>query len=267
MNNSAMLYWEKNHFENAKSLFLNSLKINESLNNQNGTTMINSNLAMIYNDLKDYQTSIEYFNKTLLARRVSKEKVGIISALINQSIAYNNLSQFDNSLKNLHEALDLAREMSDTKQMKSCYGMLSETYEKSGDAKQALFYYNFFKTFNDLEVKNRIKKSDEKLKSATLEKEIIALEKRNNELELEKTQKQLAVSKDKVLSINAEQENLLKALTEQEKSFLIIEQDNQIKDLEKRVQNDKEEVESHVQDKGLVLLIETILQKKKGKMI
>jgi len=189
---------------------------------------------MIYADKKQYKKSLDYFEKTLVARRVGKEKIGIISALINQSVVFNKLEKYDESTKNLGEALDLAREMNDPAQMRSCYGMLSETYEKAGNTQQSLYYYNYFKTFNNLVTEKRIKKSNEELKNERLQRELAELEKRNKELELAKTEKKLEKTEEEVNIFSEKQKELLQTLSKQEMSLKIIKQESEIKELENK---------------------------------
>ena len=83
--------------------------------------------------------------KEKLNRNAIGASLGIISALINMSVVHNNLKEYDKSVIKLTEALDIAREMNDAKQMFSCYGMLSETYEKKGDIENSIKYYNLFR--------------------------------------------------------------------------------------------------------------------------
>ncbi len=256
LNLSAMLFWERNHFDEAETKFLNSLSLNKQLANENGVAMINNNLAMIYADKKEYEKSLEYFEETLIARRVGKEKIGIISALINQSVVYNKLERYEESINNLVEALDLAREMNDPAQMRSCYGMLSETYEKSGDREQSLYYYNYFKTFNNLVTDKRIKKSNEELKNERLQRELAELEKRNKELELAKTEKQLEESEEEVQVYSDKQKELLETLSKQEMSLRIIKQESEINELEnKQLKIEKQQQKIIISTISILLLL------------
>jgi len=109
-----------------------SLSINKKMANGNGIIMKNSILALINADIGNYSKSLEYFNETLKIRTLKKEKIGIIAAGINMSVVLNNLISYDESVDHLVKALDIAREMNDYTQMRSCYGMLCETYEKAG---------------------------------------------------------------------------------------------------------------------------------------
>ncbi len=256
LNLSAMLYWERNHFDEAETKFLSSLKINKQLANQNGIAMINNNLAMIYADKKEYKKSLNYFEETLLARRVGKEKIGIISALINQSVVYNNLKQYDASVKNLKEALDLAREMNDPVQMRSCYGMLSETYQKAGNIKQSMYYYDYFRTFNDIVISKRIKKSRNELKNERLHRELAELEKRNKELELSKTEKKLEETKYEVKIYSKNQRELLETLSKQEMSLRIVKQEAVISEFEnEKLKNEKKRQRNIIAIISIALII------------
>ncbi len=232
LNLIAMIYWEKNHFKEAESYFLKSLKLNQSLDNQNGIAMLNNNLAMLNADMAEYEVSLEYFEKTLLARRVTNEKIGIISALINRSVVHNKLKKYDESIVGLKEALDLAREMNDPEQMRSCYGMLSETYEKAGDTKQSLYYYDYFKTFNELVTEKKIKKSRVELDNERLKREISELQLVKKEEELHDTQEELESTQHDVEVISEKQRELIETLSKKEMSLQIIKQEAEIEHLE-----------------------------------
>ncbi len=244
LNLTAMLYWEKNHFAEAEIYFLKSLKINKELSNQNGIAMLHNNLAMICADKKDYTKALDYFDKTLVARRVSHEKIGIISALINQSVVLNKLKRYDEAIKSLKEALDLAREMNDPNQMKSCYGMLAETYEKAGDTKQSMYFYDYFKTFNDIVTKKKIKKSRIELDNERLKRELSEIKLKQKEVELNTTQRKLETSEHEVEVMSEQQKVLMETLSKKEMSFRIIKQESEIEHLEnlnlkseKKIQN------------------------------
>ena len=90
----------------------------------------------------------------------------------------NNLERYTESASDLEEALSIARRMNDSNQMRSCYGMLSETYEKAGDVEKSLYYYSLYQTFYEL-------------------RQRAELEKLQTEVEEEKLLKQLAEAKSK----------------------------------------------------------------------
>lgn len=149
MNAVAYLYWEHNDYPRAIEHYERSLELNQKLNNENGLAMIHNNLGMLYADVRKYEESIVFFQKTLAARRSFDSKEGIIAAIKNISVSQNNLDRFSESLVLLKEALSLAKQLSNTDEMASCYLMLSETYQAAGDIPNTKKYYQLYQTFYD----------------------------------------------------------------------------------------------------------------------
>ena len=184
LNKAALIKWEAKDLRPAVDYFQASLKFNQKVNNESGMYGIYSNLAMIYADLAKYDSSLYFFKKTLEGRRKNSEKVTIISSLINVSVVLNNLKRHNEAADFLEEALGLAQEMNDIEQMRSCYGMLAETYEKAGNGEKKLYYFNLYKTFHELTQKTKIAKVNEELYNEKLKAEVLALEKRKADLEI-----------------------------------------------------------------------------------
>jgi len=154
-NQAAVICWEQKNYQKAIQYYENSLRLNTLLNNQHGITGINTNLGMIYADMGEYEKSLSCFNKSLSAKKAAKDKYGAIGTLINISIVLNNLKRYDKSIINLEEALVLAREINDADQMKSCYGMLSETYEKAGNQEKMMEYFKYYRSFHEMVQKEK----------------------------------------------------------------------------------------------------------------
>ena len=250
LDNTALLYWKHNHYNKAIQYYQESLVLNEQLQNYSGVAGINSNLAMIYADKGDHKNAYDYFEKTLTVRKAQKEKVGIISTLINESVVLNNLKKYDQSATKLKEALSLAREMNDLKQMRSCYGMLAETYQKAGDLQKSMYYYDFFKKFNEHVSEKDIQKSKQDLKSEQLKKELAELEVKNKELLLSQKNIELTNKENIIGKISQEQSVLMDSLTKQELSLEVVKQKHEIANLE----NEKLTAEKHRQNLTLIFV-------------
>jgi len=219
INNAAMIYWEHNYYDESIRLFEKSLNFNKKLNNENGIAMINSNLALINTDKQNFEEALKYFEKTLAIRKSNNEVVGIISAHINISVVLNRLKKTDEAIKHLHEALNYAREMNDAGQMKSCYGMLSETYEKAGNVEKSLYYYNYYRSFHELVINEKIKKSEAKLENEQLRAVIAETEKEKKELELLLVDKKLKETKENLAVSESENKDLVKNLSRAELEY------------------------------------------------
>lgn len=231
LNKIALTFWNHNQYPEAIKEYENSLKLNEELGNENGIAMISNNLGMLYADIKDYDKSIQSFNRTLAGRRSQKEKIGIISALINRSVVFNNRSQFDSSIISLEEALTLAREMNDEKQMKSCYGMLSETYEKQGDVEKSFQYFELYRTFHKMVQRKREAKFQQTAEEANLRAKLAEFEKRNKELEVIAKEKQLEEKKEELDNYEFANEQIFSLLSEKEIRLKVVEQEAELKEL------------------------------------
>ncbi len=239
----ALLYWEHNFYRKAVDFFDISLKLNEKLDNLSGISMINNNLAMIYSDMNDFNKSVEFFNKTLVYRRSVKEKVGIISALVNMSVVLNNLKRFPEAIKNLEEALDIARQMNDVEQMKSCYGMMSESYEKAGDQTKSSYYFNLYRTFHEKIQADRDENSKKSVEQANLLLKLTEAENKNKELEMKFTETQLKEKEQDLQQSDAQNQSLIKNLTKRELQIELLNREAKIKDLQAKDERSKRERE------------------------
>jgi len=231
LNSIAMIYWEHNHFSNATTFYEESLKRNEKLGNENAIAMINSNLALINADLGNYEKALIYFEKTLASRIANKETVGIIAALINESVVYNNLAKYDKSIEVLTKALDYAREMNDPEQMRSCYGMLAETYEKMGDTKNSLYYFDYYKSFHEMIQNEKVAKVGEELENEKLKLMLTQEESEKNELLLRITGLELKTKEKKLEKSDSTNKSLIKNLTRQELEFEYLKKEKELNDI------------------------------------
>ncbi len=254
-NKIAVIWWEHNYFSIAAEYYNKSLEINKKLANANGIAMINSNLALIYADKGDYNKSLEYFDKTLSIRKAKKEKIGIIAAHINMSVVLNNLKRYNESIKHLEEALDLAREINDPVQMRSCYGMLSETYEKAGDSKKSMYYFELYRDFNELVENKKVKKAYDFAKEQQLKKELAEKENKIKELEILKKNYELYVKEKKLKQSQTEKLSLLDTISEKELKIRYIENQKKLEE----AKNEQIMLKSKLLIRNIILISSIIL--------
>ncbi len=231
----AMIFWKHNYFDQAIKYFEQSIRLNEKVQNYDGIAKINTNLALIYFDKRAYDSAYKYFDKTLAVRRAQDQKVGIISALINQAVVLNKKKEYQLATQKLQEALSLAREINDMKQMRSCYGMLAETYQKAGNVDSAMYYYKYFKTFNDFLTNEEVRKTKAELEKEAALRKVAELEALTKELLLKQKEKELGKSQEQVARLTREQQALYDSLSKKELVLKIFEQKNRITSLENEV--------------------------------
>jgi signal transduction histidine kinase len=234
INIAATIHWEKKENEKAIALFHRSLKLNEKIDNIHGIAGIYSNLGMLYADIRDYPKSLECFEKVLAYRKKGKDKVSIISALINTSVVLNNLKQYNRSAQLLEDALDLAREMNDANQMKSCYGMLAETYEKAGNHERTIFYFNLYRSFHELTQREKERQYRSLAEEARLRAELLAAEAKNKELALQIKNQIIERQQSELSSKDAQNRALLETKTKQELILMALRQQAEIEKIERQ---------------------------------
>lgn len=236
LNDAAFVYWNNNHYASAAEYYEKSLILNEKVANENGIAMINNNLGMLYADLGDYEKSLEKFTKTLAARRSNKEPVGVISALVNMSVVLNNLSRYEESIERLSEALDIARELYDKQQMRSVYGMLSETYEKKGDVERSLKYFELYKTFHEEIQREEIKSVNKELQEERLAKQLVEAERAKKENELLKSELEIYKKDAQLQEQDSINQSLYSNLTRKEVDIQLLEKSKQLADMKAKAQ-------------------------------
>ncbi len=223
-NEAAMLVWEDKNYPDAIEYFNKSIELNKKINNLSGISKLHSNLGMIYSDLGEYEKSLAFFELSLNYRLNQGQKTEIISTYVNKAVVLNNLNQYSDAALNLEKALELATEMNDAPQMKSCYGMLAETYEKAGNQEKTLHYFNLYRTFHEMIQRNKVtdaKKETEAIRMSALQSE---LEKKEKELQLLKAQSALKQTQTELQNVSEEVQNLLDANTKQELAMSLLEQ-------------------------------------------
>jgi serine phosphatase RsbU (regulator of sigma subunit) len=166
-----------------------------------------------------------------------KDKPGCISAFINISVALNDLLRFDESIAALNEALTMARELNNIEQMQSCYGMLSETYEKAKQPEKAHEYFEYYRSFYDVVQKEKEEVAKKKVSEAELQVKLLEVEKQNKDLQLQLTARELTDKMEELSESQNENESLYRRFSKAELEKNLLERDNQLKQRDIEVQH------------------------------
>jgi tetratricopeptide (TPR) repeat protein len=228
LNQAATIEWEKKNYTDAITYFNQSIELNEQINNQSGISKINSNLGMIYADLQQYQKSLEQFRLSLNYREKFGEKAEVISCRINIGVVLNNLKNYREAAENIEVALALATEMNDANQMKACYGMLTETYEKAGNQELTQYYFNLYRTFHEMLQRNKLSEANKETRSAQLKALMTDLEIKQKEIELLKTTSELKKVEEELTELSKEAQSLIANNTKQELALSLLEREAEL---------------------------------------
>jgi signal transduction histidine kinase len=205
----ATIYWEAGLLKEAIDYFAQALRINKELGNENAIGVINNHLGMIYFDMRQYDLAIEYLQKDLKIREKFRDKKGIAGAHINIGIVLQSNGQHNEVISHLETALEIAKEVQEIKLIRSCYGMLAESYQKVGNTEKSFEYFNLFSSIDKLIINEELtrKEQDSKKKLGELESKSrqAELEKKKKEAELKLTEATLhefvQISKERQLQI------------------------------------------------------------------
>ncbi|TAF34096.1 MAG: hypothetical protein EAZ57_03855 [Cytophagales bacterium] len=245
LNQAATIHWERKEYANAIELFERSAQLNLEITNWQGLNGIYSNLGMIYADIGSYDKSVEYFQKVIEYKRKDKDRVSLISSLINLSVSLNAQKKHSQAAVYLEEALVLAQEMNDPVQMRSCYGMLSETYDKAGDNTNSVKYFNLYRTFHEMISRNKENAYVQSIEETKLRNELLSAENKNKEFELLLKNQQIQEdgkllsdfsTKNKQLLEKATKQDLIIALRRREQEMMQIKNDQKAAEAESALQ-------------------------------
>lgn len=228
MNEAAMSVWEAKLYPEAIRYFKHSIGLNERIHNISGIAKIHSNLGMIYADRYQYDSSLYFFQLAMDYRKREGEKSEIVSTYVNIAVVLNDLKRYTEAASNLESALQLATEMSDAAQMKSCYGMLAETYEKLGNQERMLHYFNLYRTFHEMIQRNKVVEAKKETEAARLEALELELDKREKELELFRMKHELGLTEAELRSLSAEAQALIEENTKQQLAMRVLEHEVEI---------------------------------------
>jgi PAS domain S-box-containing protein len=166
-----------------------ALQIHQELGYKTDMVLVLSNMAGIYEELKDYQKAGATYEKSLNMAKDLGEKSYEAHVLINISIMYSKWGKYEKALGFSLQALEIAAKLPSKLPKKKIYETLSNIYANRGDYKNAYQYHRKFKTLSEeiLDAAGTKRIAEMEIQLKTKEKEIqIALLK-----EKEKRQKNL----------------------------------------------------------------------------
>jgi len=211
LNKLGYYYWERGQFDEAIKHFESSLVENTKLGNKNAIMNLYTNIGLLFTEQRQFETALLNFRKSLGLREGFKETQSISSELLNIATALQSLGRYFESIENCEKALEYAKVTNNLKLIKRSYGILAENYEKVGNAKKSLEFFELYSTIQKHIQKQQLAKSieetqqqmhalkqqsEEQVKKAESEKIEKEKELEKAETSLQKTTKTLAKSQE-----------------------------------------------------------------------
>ena len=243
LNAAAEKSWEVKDYQNSIEYYNRSIKLNETISNWNGIAGIHCNLGLIYFDLGEYEKSYDYLRKTYNYRKEHNEKIAIINGLVNISVTLNKMERYDESIKALEEGASVARDLNDFAQLRSCFGMLSETYTKIGDTEKAAQYFDMYKTVHDAISVESEKRHKTELSEATIKAQLAEMERELAETRRRYADYELAEISKELEGLDSANRILMESKSKAELMIENLENKEIIAELEKRKIEDRLKIE------------------------
>lgn len=207
-NNIASMYWEQKLYVYAVNFFDKSYLLNDAIGNETGKMGLINNYALIYADMGQYQKSLTYFEKVLAYRKTQKEPESIFASLINIAVVCNRLQAYEQGIKYVEEAKDIAQRVYNLKNMRLAYGSLYELYDKVGNTKKTKEYFELYKTIHEELIKGTLKSSQDAVKETEFKNLLLEKEKKIKELLLEKAEQKLVSQNNEIKQLGQEAQAL-----------------------------------------------------------
>lgn len=137
-NDIAIVYIDKNEYDEAITLLHLSLEIRKRLNDELGEAAVYNKLGIIYQERFQLKEALEYNYKALAIYEKLQQKFYLTYVLNNLGVLHFNLREYTKALEMHQRALKLRIEIGDQYGMAASHGNLANVYYESGDSTQAI---------------------------------------------------------------------------------------------------------------------------------
>lgn len=138
----AMLQRAKHNASGALSLLAKARDLVQPTGDTGTVSSIDLKMAGVYEDMRDYAKALELLGRTLEAARKQRDRTKELWALGGMGIIQAKMEDYENALKNLHEARRLTAELGlPASQFRDLDFYLGEIYDGFRDYERALEHY------------------------------------------------------------------------------------------------------------------------------
>ncbi len=179
-----------------------AIELKEELNDQYGLGISYNDLALAYNEKKQYDVSLPLINKALVIKKSFNDKFGIASVLLNRSNIYIYLKQPKLAIVDLTNSYDAAKSINSYRLLTKISFSLAKTYKNSKNYQEAYLYMLDNVTFRDSLMSEETNKQINELETR-YQSEKKDLEIANKALELQKADVKLSKNRTQLLLVLA----------------------------------------------------------------
>jgi len=211
LNKVAFIYWDAGEIENAIHYFLESVPLNEKINNYTDIKAIYSNIGLMYTDQEKLEEALEYFNKSLTIRRKVGDKAEIASGLIDVAYILGLLRNYDKAIDKVEEALEVSQRINNPQLTLNCFNLLADYFKNTGNLGKANEYLDKYASYSMHQETEGLKEVySEQISKTLAEVEKEKAEKRANQLQFEVNKLKMKARQDSVELISSQTSDSLK---------------------------------------------------------
>jgi serine phosphatase RsbU (regulator of sigma subunit) len=133
-------YMSRGMYDKALQAYLSGLPICEKQTNRKRTGNVYNNIAEVYNQMKNYERSLEYYSKAADAFRAIKDTGSITIALGNIASVHANRGELDKAIAYDYEAIEMAEKMGDEEELGFLEINIGQTFSDKSDYRKAEEY-------------------------------------------------------------------------------------------------------------------------------
>jgi tetratricopeptide (TPR) repeat protein len=135
-----VLYYKKGNFTKALNYQKQALALNQSIHNETGIAINQTNLGNIYSDINYLQLAEKSYLQALQAYNKTGNTLHVVRSLINLGVLKYNQKQYNAAIKQFEEALTYANNIGENELVASCYNNIGTIFREQNKLDSALLY-------------------------------------------------------------------------------------------------------------------------------
>ena len=140
-NNTALIYWNDEDFNEAMNYNLKSLKIFEKLKDKNGQASNLNNIGLLLGSLGRLEESNAYHKRSIVLKKAIKNNYGLGASYSNLSKNFTLLKQLDSGMYYNRKAIKIKKESNDLRGLGIAYNHLASDFKSLKQIDSALYYF------------------------------------------------------------------------------------------------------------------------------
>lgn len=143
-------FWAQANHSSALSNFLKGMKVADSINSQQVQADLLANMGMVYNDMNDYRSALNYYKASLTKQVELKNSLREGVMRLNVGNGFYRLKKYDSSLVFYRQSEEILNKLKNTRSVIDLlYLGIGDVYSEQGQYDEALRYYYKSKNSSD----------------------------------------------------------------------------------------------------------------------